>query len=85
MPQKKRKMNFQGEEVEVVSMPFQTAGEHWNEYLLDDGSVLRVKIVVTEVMRVEDKYDGQGNPIYITNSTNIVTASSPDNLRKDGG
>lgn len=67
-------------------MPFQAGGEHWNEYLVEDGSVLRVKLVATEVVRVDGQYDQEGNPLYIVNSTNVLAVSSPEDLmRKEGG
>lgn len=65
-------------------MPFQ-GDEHWNEYLLDDGSVVRVKLVLTEIIRIDDAHDDQGNPVYALNSTNVVSVSAPDELRKEGG
>ncbi len=71
-----------GREVEALSIPFQTGGEHWNEYLLDDGSVVRIKPVMTEILRVEGEYDPMGNPAYIVSATQVVSVSSPDDLRK---
>jgi hypothetical protein len=59
-----------------------TGGEHWNEYLLEDGSVLKMKLVVTEVVRVEGQYDPQGNPAYMVNSTNVVAIDPADDLKK---
>jgi len=85
MPQRKRKIRLgDGREVEGIVMPFQPGGEHWNEYFLDDGSVLRLKVVVTEVLRIDGEYDAQGNPAYVAQSTNVVAVSAPDELRKEG-
>ena len=66
-----------GETVEV-----QQASEHWNQYLLADGSVVRLKVVVTEIWRVEGQYDNDGNPKYIVRSGNVLAVSSPDEIRK---
>jgi hypothetical protein len=66
-------------------MPFRGDVEHWNEYLLDDGTVVRMKAVVTEIARVEGQYDTEGNPAYIINSTNVTHVSSPEELKKGGG
>lgn len=66
-------------------MPFQSGGEHWNEYLVEDGSVLRVKLVATEVIRLDGQYDQEGNPIYILNSTNVLAVSSPEDLKREEG
>lgn len=66
-------------------MPFQTGGEHWNEYLVDDGSLLRVKLVATEVIRVDGRYDQEGNPVYVLNSTNVLVVAAPDELKHGEG
>jgi hypothetical protein len=85
MPSRKRKVPFDGELVEATVMPYQTGAENWNEYLLDDGAVVRIKLVVTEVLRLEGKYDAEGNPFYLVKTTNVTTVSAPDNLRREGG
>lgn len=74
-----------GREVEAVELGFQTGGEHWNEYLVDDGSVVRIKLIATEILRVEGEYDPQGNPIYVLQSTNVMSVSSPDKLKRKEG
>lgn len=84
MPPRKRKVEFMGRQVEATSMPYQSGGEHWNEYLIDDGSVVRVKLVVTEIMRIDDEYDAEGNPVYLVKSANVMAITAPDNLRKGG-
>jgi hypothetical protein len=53
---------------------------------VEDGTVLRVKLVATEVVRLDGQYDQEGNPIYMVNSTNVLAVSSPEDLvRKKGG
>lgn len=56
--------------------------ENWNEYLLADGTVLRMRGVLTEVWRVLDEFDADGNPRYILKSSNITSVNAPDALRK---
>jgi hypothetical protein len=72
-----------GRTVEVTELSFRSPGENWNEYLLDDGTVVRMKLVVTEVARVEGEYDADGNPAYLIKSTNVTAISAPDELRRD--
>jgi hypothetical protein len=79
---KKKIPNGQGGEVETTVMGFQTVGEHWNEYLLTDGTVITIKSVATEILRIDGQYDPKGDPVYLINSQNIVVASSPDNLKE---
>lgn len=83
---RKKKIPLQdGTYIEGTIMPFQTGGEHWSEYLVEDGTVLRVKLVATEVIRVDGEYDQEGNPVYILNSTNVMVVSSPDDLKRKEG
>lgn len=74
-----------GREVDATVLGFRTPAEHWNEYLVDDGSVLRLKLVATEVLRVDGEYDMEGKPIYLLQSTNIMTVSAPPKLMRGGG
>ncbi len=67
---------------DAVEVGFRSTGEYWNEYLLDDGSVLRFKSVVAEVVRVEDVFDAEGNPTYMVKSSQIMNVSAPDDLRR---
>lgn len=68
--------------VDATIIGFRTAGENWNEYLADDGTVVRLKVVVTEIVRVDDQYDPDGNPVYLVKSTNVTAVSAPDELRR---
>lgn len=70
-------------EAEIIS--FRGDVEHWNEYLLDDGSVVRMKAVVTEIVRIEGQYDQEGNPAYMVFSTNVTHVFSPEGLKKGEG
>lgn len=82
--ERKRRIKLGNEDVEATQVPFQVGGEHWNEYLCDDGSVLRMKVVTTEIFRVDGRYDNEGNPTYVVKSTNVLTVSAPDKLRRQG-
>lgn len=60
----------------------QQSNEHWNQYLLSDGTVIKMKLVATEVWRFEDQWDNEGNPVYVVKSSNVVTVNPPDQLRR---
>ena len=78
-----RKMDIPGlGPTEVIEVGFRALGEHWNEYLLDDGTTVRLKLVVTTVYKVPDQYDAEGNPAYLISSTNVLATNSPDDLRQ---
>lgn len=74
-------MNFMGKEVWAELVQVQDTQEKWNQYLLADGSVVRFKTVVTEIYRIEDEYDGEGNPVYFVKSANILSVNAPEELK----
>lgn len=76
------KINFQGKEVDATEVEFQTRKEDWSEYQLMDGSVLKMKLVVGDILRIEGMYDEEGNPLYRVKSSNVVMIKSPDALKR---
>lgn len=82
MPRPKKRVPFGGKEVEGTPVTPTSSSEHWNQYLLEDGSVVRMKLVATEFVRIEGEYDAEGNPVYVVRSTNVVAVESPDGLKR---
>jgi hypothetical protein len=80
--ERRRKVRLGDKDVDATEMGFQTGGEHWNEYLLGDGTVLRLKPVVTEILRVDGLWDPEGNPVFIVKAANVVSVSASDKARK---
>ena len=67
-----------GEEVD-----FESQKEEWNTYKLADGSTLKVKLVLVNVVRSPTKFDPLGKPIYGITSQNILRVIDvPDKLMK---
>ena len=78
----KSKYPFDGKQVEGESVPFTVPeGENWTAYHLADGSIVRAKIVMSEIVRL-DKYDDKGNPIYLFNAQQVVNVAHEPNLKK---
>lgn len=77
----RRKINFQGQEIWGEDLDFEAEREAWNTYLLHDGTKLKVRTVVSEIIRL-DMYKPDGDPVYLLNSANVVTAVVPDRLKK---
>ncbi len=69
-----------GELMEVTEIGHRSSGEHWNEYLLDDGTVARVKLIVTNIYRLDDTVNEIGEPVYVVQSSNVVSTSVPEEL-----
>ena len=62
---------------------FKVLKEDWNEYDLDDGTKLKVKTVLIDVIRMPE-YNQLGEPIYHLMSQNVVKlASVPKELKKE--
>jgi hypothetical protein len=60
---------------------FETVREEYNSYKLSDGSMIRMKTVVTNIIRT-DESTPNGEPIYVVNSQNVLVADVPDDLKK---
>lgn len=78
----KIKINLGPEVVEATPVEVNQASEYFNQYFLEDGTVLKMKLVATKVFRVEDRFDQEGNPVYFVQSTNVISADCPSGLKK---
>jgi len=56
-------------------VPIKTATEFFNQYELEDGSVLMVKSVATSILRLEGQYTPDGKPIYIVLTSPAVNVA----------
>lgn len=85
MPSNRQRVRIHpgGPEYEADDVQILESLERWTELRLDDGTVLRVKPLITSVMRVPGQFDPEGNPIYvIKGGFNMVPANVPEDLRK---
>ena len=84
MPPTKRKIRLSpdGPEKEAQLIDIQQSNEHWNQYLLGDGTVIKMKLVATEVWRLESEWDQEGNPVYVVKSSNVLTVNPQEELRR---
>jgi len=60
---------------------FETVREEYNTYKLSDGATIRMKTVVTNIIRTEE-FTPTGEPVYIVNSQNVLVADVPEALKK---
>lgn len=77
----KKKYNFQGREIMGEEIEFETEREGWNVYILEDGTKIKVKPVPTSFIRL-DEYLPNGDPMYMVNATNIISADVPEGLKR---
>jgi hypothetical protein len=65
-------INYQGKQIEANEIEVITSNEGWNEYQLADGKVLKVKTVLISVCRASNEKDNDGQPLYLTKTSQIV-------------
>ena len=70
-----------GRIIDVEPRSITKTNEQWSTYVLDDGTTIRVKPVVTFIARTAD-YTDEGEPVYQLRWNVIITADVPDNLKK---
>lgn len=78
---RKSRINIGDRVIEAEDMEFQTVREDWNEYSVEDGFSVRIKLVVSSILKTGEK-DAQGNPVYVVQSTNIVKVLPPERFDK---
>jgi len=77
----KKTFPFKGREVPGEEIPFEAKAETWNQYELADGSRLKVKYVMLDVIRLEE-YSDNGDPIYMIRGQQIIGVEVPENLKR---
>ena len=78
----KKKIDLGGQLRDAVEVHVNQSTELWNTYLLDDGTTLKFKSIMVEVLRIEGMYDPDGNPLYATKTQTLAVADAPPHLKK---
>ena len=70
-------VRFKMEVVDIIE-----SDEKWNTYKLEDGTVLKVKLVVVQAARSIDKPipGSNGEPVYHVKTQTLVTSIVPEEL-----
>lgn len=76
------KVPYKGKQVDAIEVNFKVEREDWNQYQLSDGSELRMRLIVRQVLMVPGEFDNEGNPIYVVSSGNIVMVNAPDHMKR---
>ena len=75
---KKRLKLPSGETVEGTFIGVIESTERFTDIKLEDGTILKAKVSVAEVARVDGRWDDDGNPLYFLKSQTVITvAKSP--------
>lgn len=73
----------QGNLVEGTWVAITESTERFSDVKLEDGTVLRVRTVIQEVIRFDNLWDSSGNPMYsVKSATMPAVQDAPEVLRK---
>lgn len=79
-----RKGTFEGREVDLQMTDFEVDKEVWATYTTKpDGVVLRVKLMVSEILRAQNEFTANGEPLFLFSHTIISSTSAPAHMQKD--
>jgi hypothetical protein len=70
-----------GKSRDTTPVEVSEATRPWTDFLLADGTRLRVHVVIDAVHRLVGEYDARGYPMYYVNSRTVSSSSSPEELR----
>lgn len=77
----KKTFEYQGRKVQGQSVDFTAKSENWQQYELEDGSQLKMKIVLLDVVRL-DEYNENGDPVYQFSAQQLIGIQVPDEFKK---
>ena len=69
----KIRINIGGQAVEAEQMSFKAVDEPWAQYKLEDGNVVKLRIVVSNVFKLPNPDPVTGLPQYIVQSSNVMS------------
>ena len=72
-----------GNDVSGVVVDVVESVNRYSDLKLADDTVLRVQVNAVDALRVDDKWDNDGNPVYILRSGTILSVhEAPEELRR---
>jgi hypothetical protein len=75
------KLNLGGQTVEAESLGYKPINEPWSSYQLDDGSIIKIKLVISDVFKLPTS-DPLGLPQYMIRSSNVMSVEPLESLSK---
>jgi len=70
------KVEYEGKLIDGDSLDFDIVKEHWNEYQLENGGVVRVRIVPAEMILTQER-NPQGKPLVVVQSSILIQYREP--------
>lgn len=66
-----------GEVATATDLGFTPFKEQWDELEVEDGTRIRLRTIVTEVLRLDEVRDDEGNPVFMIQTQTIVRIDPP--------
>lgn len=79
----KLKLTLGDKTVDAEKIDFKTSSEPWSSYILADGTVVRVKLIVTDIFRLPDRDPVTNLPQYVIKSSNVAAIEPPGGSKGD--
>lgn len=80
---KKRLTLPSGETVEGTFISVIESTERFTDIKLEDGTILKAKVSVAEVARMDGRWDDDGNPLYFVKSQTVITVAKTPFRKED--
>lgn len=77
------KVTVKGELREAEAVDPVEATRPWADFLLADGTRLRMNVLIDGVYRILDEYDNRGNPVYFVSARTVASTISPEEMLKE--
>jgi hypothetical protein len=74
------KINLGGQTVEAESLTYRSLNEPWSSYQLEDGSIIKLKLVVSYVYKLPTVDSLTGLPQYVVRSSNVMSVEPPESV-----
>ena len=74
---KKMKLNLGGKAVEAEKMDFKPIDENWSLYRLEDGTVVKLRLIVSEIFKLPGADPLTGMPQFLAKSSNVMAVEPP--------
>jgi len=77
----KIRLNLGGNVVETEKMTVRPVEEPWSIYRTEDGDIIKLKLVVSDVFKLPNPDPVTGLPQFIVKSSNIMSVEVPETPR----
>ena len=82
----KMKLKLGGQTVEAEKMGFKPIEENWSFYRLEDGTVVKLRLIVSEVFKLPGADPLTGMPNFLVKSSNVMAVEPPTlSMTETGG